>query len=157
MHLCNMLDLQSPHTACSITSHSHAHIHPSQGLEKEVWLQPELHGMLPVEKAKFRGLQQLAVRWPEALKQAAALCTSLMLVRKNQVVGDLADKQAFKAVEARFVVRVPIVLRFLNLCFCSLFRVLVAVLCLLLMSTPLLLPLSLMSAPFLVTTLQNFL
>ena len=84
--------------------HSHVHIRSSQGLEKEVWLQPELHGMLPVEEAKFSGLQQLAVRWPEALKQAAALTTSLMLVRKNQVVGDVADKQAFKAVEARFVV-----------------------------------------------------
>lgn len=60
--------------------------------------------MLPVEGAKFGGLQQLAVRWPEALKQAAALTTSLMLVRKSQVVGDVADKQAFKAVEARFVV-----------------------------------------------------
>ncbi|DBA77564.1 TPA: hypothetical protein ACH3X1_009370 [Trebouxia sp. C0004] len=71
---------------------------------------PELHGMLPVEGAKFVGLQQSAVRWPEDLKQAAALCTSLMLVRKNQVVGDLADKQAFKAVEARFVGRDAIAL-----------------------------------------------
>ena len=60
--------------------------------------------MLPVEGAQFTGLQQSAVRWPEALKQAAALCTSLMLVRKIQVVGDVADKQTFKAVEARFVV-----------------------------------------------------
>lgn len=60
--------------------------------------------MLPVEGANFKGLQQLAVRWPETLKQATALCTSLMLVKKNQVVGDVADKQAFKAVEARFVV-----------------------------------------------------
>ena len=67
-------------------------------------LQPELHGMLPVEGGKFTGLQQSATRWPEALKQAAALCTSLTLVSKSQVAGDLADKQAFKAVEARFLV-----------------------------------------------------
>ena len=60
--------------------------------------------MLPVEGAKFTGLQQLAVRWPDALKQAAALCTSLTCTRKGQVIGDVADKQAFKAVEARFVV-----------------------------------------------------
>ena len=71
--------------------------------------------MLPVEGAKFTGLQQLAVRWPKALKQAAALCTSLMLVRKNQVVGDVADKQAFKAVEARFVVSPCCSEGFLNL------------------------------------------
>ncbi|KAL0037175.1 hypothetical protein WJX79_003951 [Trebouxia sp. C0005] len=71
---------------------------------------PELHGMLPVEGAQFTGLQQSAARWPEALKQAAALCTSLMLVRKTQVVGDVADKQAFKAVEARFVGRDAIAL-----------------------------------------------
>lgn len=60
--------------------------------------------MLPVEEGKFTGLQQSAVRWPDTLKQAAALCTSLTLVNKRQVVGDLADQQAFKSVEARFVV-----------------------------------------------------
>ena len=60
--------------------------------------------MLPVERAKFTGLQQSAVHWPEDLKQAAALCTSLTLVNRRAVVGDLADKQAFRAVEARFVV-----------------------------------------------------
>lgn len=73
-------------------------------LMSHLLLQPELHGMLPVEGGKFTGLQQSATRWPEALKQAAALCTSLTLVSKSQVAGDLADKQAFKAVEARFLV-----------------------------------------------------
>ena len=75
--------------------------------------------MLPVQGAQFTGLQHSAVRWPEALKQAAALCTSLMLVRKGQVVGDVADKQAFKAVEARFVVSPCCFLGLLNLLFCS--------------------------------------
>ena len=60
--------------------------------------------MLPVEEGKFTGLQQSAVRWPDSLKQAAAVCTSLTLLNKQQVVGDLADQQAFKSVEARFVV-----------------------------------------------------
>lgn len=61
--------------------------------------------MVPVEDGSFSGLQQMAVRWPARLKQAAALCHSLNLIAKHQVVGDLADKQAFKAVEARFQVR----------------------------------------------------
>lgn len=69
-----------------------------------LWLQPELHGMVPVEGGHFTGLQQSATHWPDNLKQAAALCTSLTLVSKNQVAGDLADKQAFKAVEAQFLV-----------------------------------------------------
>ena len=90
--------------------------------------------MLPVEGAKFTGLQKLAARWPEALKQAAALCTSLMLVRKKQVVGDVADKQTFKAVEARFVVTPCCLERFLTLDH-LLFSVLIAVVCLSLMST----------------------
>ena len=60
--------------------------------------------MVPVEGGSFSGLQQMAVRWPARLKQAAALCHSLNLIAKRQVVGDLADKQAFKAVEARFQV-----------------------------------------------------
>ena len=67
-------------------------------------LQPELHGMLPVEGGAFTGLQQTATRWPEQLKTAVAVCNSLTLVNKTQVVGDLADKQAFTAVEARFLV-----------------------------------------------------
>lgn len=74
-----------------------------------LWLQPELHGMLPVEGGQFTGLQQSATHWPDSLKQAAALCNSLTPVGKNQVVGDLADKQAFKAVEARFLVRYSVI------------------------------------------------
>lgn len=61
--------------------------------------------MLPVENGKFTGLQQSATRWPERLKQAAALCNSLTFISQHQVVGDLADKQGFLAVEARFLVR----------------------------------------------------
>ena len=60
--------------------------------------------MLPVEDGKFAALQQMAMRWPNRLKQAAAVCNSLSLINKTQVVGDAADKQAFKAVEARFLV-----------------------------------------------------
>ncbi|DBA92220.1 TPA: hypothetical protein ACH3X1_015928 [Trebouxia sp. C0004] len=66
---------------------------------------PELHGMLPVEEGQFLGMQCMAMRWPNRLKQAAAVCNSLTLINKSQVVGDAADKQAFKAVEARFVER----------------------------------------------------
>jgi hypothetical protein len=69
-----------------------------------VQVQPELHGMLPVEEGQFLGMQCMAMRWPNRLKQAAAVCNSLTLINKSQVVGDAADKQAFKAVEARFVV-----------------------------------------------------
>ena len=60
--------------------------------------------MLPVEHGKFAPLQQMAMRWPRRLKQAVAVCNSLTLTTRSQVVGDLADKQAFKAVEARFLV-----------------------------------------------------
>lgn len=60
--------------------------------------------MLPVEEGQFLGMQCMAMRWPNRLKQAAAVCNSLTLINKSQVVGDVADKQAFKAVEARFVV-----------------------------------------------------
>lgn len=67
-------------------------------------VQPELYGMLPVEDGKFTAMQRMAVRWPNRLKQAAAVCNSLTFINKHQVVGDAADKQAFKAVEARFVV-----------------------------------------------------
>ena len=68
-------------------------------------VQPELHGMVPVEGGQFGGLQRMAMRWPNRLKQAAAVCNSLTLINRKQVVGDAADKQAFKAVEAQFVVR----------------------------------------------------
>ncbi len=60
--------------------------------------------MLPVEDGQFTGMQRMAMRWPNKLKQAAAVCNSLTLINKKQVVGDAADKQAFKAVEARFLV-----------------------------------------------------
>ena len=70
-----------------------------------VCVQPELHGMVPVEGGQFGGLQRMATRWPNRLKQAAAVCNSLTLINRKQVVGDAADKQAFKAVEAQFVVR----------------------------------------------------
>lgn len=68
-------------------------------------VQPELHGMVPMEGGQFGGLQRMAMRWPNRLKQAAAVCNSLTLINRKQVVGDAADKQAFKAVEAQFVVR----------------------------------------------------
>lgn len=67
-------------------------------------MQPELHGMLPVERGRFTGLQQSAVHWPDALREAAAVCNSLILITKHQVVGTVADKQAFTAVEAHFLV-----------------------------------------------------
>ena len=60
--------------------------------------------MVPIEKGRFTGLQQSAVCWPDRLRQAAALCNSLTVIRKGYVVGDVADKQAFKAVEAHFLV-----------------------------------------------------
>ena len=46
----------------------------------------------------------MGMRWPNCLKQALAVCNSLTLIGRNQLVGDDADKQAFKAVEARFLV-----------------------------------------------------
>ena len=67
-------------------------------------MQAELHGLVPVEQGSFTGLQSIAMRWPNRLKQALAVCNSLTLIGRNQLVGDDADKQAFKAVEARFLV-----------------------------------------------------
>ena len=69
-----------------------------------VCLQPSLHGMVPVKAGKFEPLQRGAMHWPSSLKQCAAVCNSLNLVNRLQVVGDLADYTAFKACEARFVV-----------------------------------------------------
>ena len=77
---------------------------PSHEGSTHCLVQPEFHGMVLVEGGSFSGIQKMAVRWPARLKQAAALCHSLNLIAKSQVVGDLADKQAFKAVEARFQV-----------------------------------------------------
>ena len=67
-------------------------------------LQPELHGILPVEHGNFQSLQRDAVAWPKMLKKAVAVCNALTLVKKNEVVGDLAEKAAFKRLEARFLV-----------------------------------------------------
>lgn len=71
-------------------------------------MQPELHGMVPVEDGELGGLHQMAMHWPLRLKQAVAVCNSLTLIGKSQVVGDLADKQAFKAIEACFLVRASV-------------------------------------------------
>lgn len=67
-------------------------------------MQPELHGLVPVEQGSYTGLHSMAMGWPDRLKQALAVCNSLTLIGRNQLVGDDADKQAFKAVEARFLV-----------------------------------------------------
>ena len=71
----------------------------------DVLLQPELHGILPVEHGEFQDLQKEASAWPKMLKKAVAMCNGLTLVKKNEVVGDLSERVAFKAVEARFLVR----------------------------------------------------
>ena len=70
------------------------------------WLQPELHGFVPVTAGAFEALQQDPVQWSNSLKQCAAVCNSLNLVNRQEVVGDLADFTAFKACEARFLVSV---------------------------------------------------
>ena len=67
-------------------------------------MQSDLHGMLPVVAGQFLSLQSDAVRWPVGLKQAAALCNSLTLINKIKVVGELDERRAFNAVEARFLV-----------------------------------------------------
>lgn len=70
-----------------------------------VCLQPELHGMIPCQDGQFTTLQQAASRWPNSLKQCAAVCNSLNRISAQQVVGDHADFTAFKACEARFLVQ----------------------------------------------------
>ncbi len=67
-------------------------------------MQPELQGMLPVERGEFTTLQRSAYRWPDRLKQAAAVCNALTLINRNHVVGDVPEAEAFKAVEAQFLV-----------------------------------------------------
>jgi len=69
-------------------------------------LQSDLHGMIPVVGGQFLSLQSDAIRWPSGLKQAAAVCNSLTLISKSKVVGELGERRAFNAVEARFVVRI---------------------------------------------------
>ena len=67
-------------------------------------MQPELHGFVPVDAGAFEDLQQDPVHWSNSLKQCAAVCNSLNLVNRQEVVGDLADYTAFKACEACFLV-----------------------------------------------------
>lgn len=69
-----------------------------------VCMQPEFHSMVPVKAGKLETLQQGALCWPSSLKQCIAVCNSLNLVNRHDLVGDLADYTAFKACEARFVV-----------------------------------------------------
>ncbi|DBA99058.1 TPA: hypothetical protein ACH3X1_014197 [Trebouxia sp. C0004] len=65
----------------------------------------DLHGMIPVVAGQFLSLQSDAIRWPNRLKQAAAVCNSLTQISKSKVVGELGEQRAFNAVEARFVER----------------------------------------------------
>ena len=60
--------------------------------------------MLPVVGGQLLSLQSDAVRWPNGLKQAAAVCNSLTLISRSQVAGELQEKRIFNAVEARFLV-----------------------------------------------------
>ena len=70
-------------------------------------MQSDLHGMVPVVDGHFMGLQQTALRWPNPLRQAAAVCNSLTLINRSDVVGDFSERRAFKAVEAHFMVSFP--------------------------------------------------
>lgn len=67
-------------------------------------MQAELQGVLPVQQGMFQGMQQTALRWPNRLKQAAAVCNGLTMVGKHTVVGLDMERTMFKAVEARFLV-----------------------------------------------------
>ena len=69
-----------------------------------VCVQAELHGVLPVQSAKFQAMQKSALRWPNRLKQAVAVCNSLNMVNKHTVAGVDMERSMFKAVEARFLV-----------------------------------------------------
>ena len=69
-----------------------------------VWLQANLHGVLPVYHGSFASLQQNALRWSNRLKQACAVCHSLSMVGKGSVAGLDVERALFKAVEARFLV-----------------------------------------------------
>ncbi|DBA96365.1 TPA: hypothetical protein ACH3X3_002538 [Trebouxia sp. C0006] len=66
---------------------------------------PEFQGMLPVEEGEFTTLQRSAFRWPDRLKQAAAVCNALSFVSRKQAVGDVCEREVFKAVEAQFLER----------------------------------------------------
>ena len=67
-------------------------------------LQSDLHGMLPVVAGQFLSLQSDAVRWPNGLKLAAAVCNSLTMINRSKVVGELGERRAFNTVEARLIV-----------------------------------------------------
>ena len=67
-------------------------------------MQAELHGVLPVQSSEFQALQKSALRWPNRLKQAVAVCNSLNMVGKHTVGGVDMERTLFKAVEARFMV-----------------------------------------------------
>lgn len=69
-------------------------------------MQSDLHGMIPVVAGQFLSLQSDAIRWPNGLKQAAAVCNSLTLISKSKVVGELGERRAFNAVEAQFLVSI---------------------------------------------------
>ena len=73
-----------------------------------VCVQAELHGVLPVQSSEFQALQQSALRWPNRLTQAVAVCNSLNMVGKHTVAGVDMERALFKAVEARFMVRTPV-------------------------------------------------
>lgn len=60
--------------------------------------------MLPVHKGLFDSLQQNAMRWNNRLRQGMAVCNGLALINKT-VVGEDLERNMFKAVEARFLVR----------------------------------------------------
>lgn len=60
--------------------------------------------MLPLAEGELLSLQQDAVRWPNELRQAAAVCNALTLISKSQIAGELGERQAFDRVEARFLV-----------------------------------------------------
>ena len=70
-------------------------------------MQAELHGVIPVTDGRFEPLQQSAVRWSNALRQAAAVCNGLTLVNKTMVIGEEVEQKLFKLVEARFKARLP--------------------------------------------------
>lgn len=53
---------------------------------------------------QFLSLQSDAMRWPNGLRQAAAVCNSLTLIGKSKVVGELGERRAFNGVEAHFLV-----------------------------------------------------
>ena len=78
--------------------------HPPPPPPSCLYVQPNLLGVIPVIEGQFTSLQKDAVWWPPRLRQAAAICNSLTFVRKNKVVGDMAELKLCQAVEAHFVV-----------------------------------------------------